>query len=171
MVWACLTLWLPRKLIVGPSSVNHHLMLATTELPYEIWLHILRFLDTEATRQLRFLNTVLYNIWLDNYHTITQIGYPSNLGSHAPLRCVKSGIILDVAHSNSLWPIGIQETPDEWGCCWYGPGLFTLRRMNHQKHWDQYPHFGSCQGNSVEYTTAPLLDCWMPCQVWKISPH
>ncbi|KIM41560.1 hypothetical protein M413DRAFT_445533 [Hebeloma cylindrosporum] len=58
----------------------------TTELPYEIWLHIFRFLHPKTIKQLRFVNTLLYDLSLDEYHRITQIGYPSPLNDHAPLR-------------------------------------------------------------------------------------
>jgi len=69
----------------------------TTELPYEIWLHILGFLDTETIRQLRLVNTLLYNLSLDDYHRITQIGYPSHpLTDNAPLLYVNSGLNLDL---------------------------------------------------------------------------
>jgi len=68
----------------------------TTEFPYEIWLHILSFLDTKTIRQLRFVNTLLYNLSLDDYHRITQIGYPHPFTDNAPLLCVISGINLNL---------------------------------------------------------------------------
>jgi len=37
------------------------------ELPYEIWLNILRFLNTETIRQLRFVDTLLYDLSIDEY--------------------------------------------------------------------------------------------------------
>jgi hypothetical protein len=75
----------------------------TTELPYEIWLHIVSFLDTATIRQLRFVNTLLYNLSLDDYHRITQIGYPSHPPTdNAPLRYVNSGINLDLDSKLSL---------------------------------------------------------------------
>jgi hypothetical protein len=84
----------------------------TTELPYEIWLHILSFLNTETIRQLRFVNTSLYNLSLDRYHRITQIGYPHSFTDNAPLRYVNSGINLDL-DPNFLYIAGIQEMPKE----------------------------------------------------------
>ena len=68
----------------------------TTEFPYEIWLHILSFLDTQTIRQLRFVNTLLYNLSLDDYHRKTQIGYPHPFTDNAPLRYVNSGINLNL---------------------------------------------------------------------------
>jgi len=64
-------------------------MMTTAELPYEIWLHILRFLSTENIRQLRLVNTVFYNLSLDEYHRIKQIGYhyPRNI-TYPSLWCV-----------------------------------------------------------------------------------
>ena len=65
--------------------------MTTAELPYEIWLHVLQFLNPETIRQLRFVNTLFYNLSLDEHHRITQIGYSSNPGNYALLRCVNSG--------------------------------------------------------------------------------
>ena len=86
----------------------------TTALPYEIWLHILSFLNTETIRQLRFVNTLLYNLSLDRYHRITQIGYPHDhpFTDNAPLQYVNFGINLDLG-PNFLYTAGIQEMPDE----------------------------------------------------------
>jgi hypothetical protein len=63
--------------------------MTTVELPYEIWLHILRFLNTETIGQLRFVSTLFYNLSLNEHHRITQIGDPGH--RYASLRCVNSG--------------------------------------------------------------------------------
>ena len=74
----------------------------TTELPYEIWLHILSFLNTETIRQLLFVNTLLYNLSLDDYYRITQIGYSNPFTDNAPLWYVNSGINSDLGPKLSL---------------------------------------------------------------------
>jgi hypothetical protein len=84
----------------------------TRELPYKIWLHILSFLNTKTIRQLRFVNNLLYNLSLNDYHRITQIGYPHSFTDNAPLRYVNSGINLDL-DPNFLYIAGIQEMPKE----------------------------------------------------------
>jgi len=76
---------------VHRRPIASRVILMTTELPYEIWVHILSFLDTETIRQLRFINTLLYNLSLDDYYRITQIGYPTLFADNAPLWCVNSG--------------------------------------------------------------------------------
>ncbi|KIM41565.1 hypothetical protein M413DRAFT_445537, partial [Hebeloma cylindrosporum] len=61
-------------------------MTGTTELPYEIWLQILRFLPPEIIRQFRCVNSLFYNISLSEYHRITHwIGYYHRCCCNAPL--------------------------------------------------------------------------------------
>jgi hypothetical protein len=76
-------------------------MKTAVELPYEVWLHILSFLnpDSETIRQLRFVNTLFYNLSLDEQHRITRIGYDHPDFVYPPLWCVDSGCKLDPAHS------------------------------------------------------------------------
>jgi len=86
-----------------------------TELPYDIWRYIFSLLHPKTIRQLRFVNTLFYNALLDDYHRITEIGYPYPGIYYPPLWYVNSGITLDLVFELSV-TTGILEVPNEQGC-------------------------------------------------------
>lgn len=71
------------------------------QLPYEIWLHIFSFLHPKTIWQLHFVNTLFYNLSLNEYYRIMQVGYPHPSIDTAPLQYIKFGINLDLV-PNSL---------------------------------------------------------------------